>query len=79
MSVVIRPARLRQEMTRRGWDPIQLAREARLSPATVSAALAGRPIAARSLSLIADALLRTPVIDVIDSLIAHDADDHELS
>jgi transcriptional regulator with XRE-family HTH domain len=59
-------------MTRRGWDALQLARESRLSPATVSAALAGRPIAARSLTLIAEALARTPVIAVIDALVLPD-------
>lgn len=51
-----------------------LAHAAQLSPATISAALAGRPIAARSLALIAEALTRSPVIDVIDSLLA--PDDH---
>lgn len=69
MSVVVRAARLRQEMARRGWDAVHLAREARLSPATISAALAGRPIAAQSLSLIADALSRAPVVATIDLLL----------
>ena len=72
MSVVVDAAHLRQEMARRGWDAVQLAREARLSPATISAALGGRPIAARSLALIANALIHAPVIGVIDSLIATD-------
>jgi hypothetical protein len=35
----------------------------------VSAALAGRPIAASSLALLANALSRVPASDVIDSLI----------
>ena len=61
--------RLRQEMVRRGWAASDLAREARLSQATISSALAGRAIAAQSVSLIARALLRTPVIEGIDSLI----------
>lgn len=43
-------------------------REARLNQATVSAALAGKPIAAKSLGLIASALLRIPAIEIIDSL-----------
>lgn len=72
MSVVVRTARLRQEMARRGWDAVHLAHEARLSPATVSAALAGRPIAASSLTLIAEALQRAPVISAIDELLATD-------
>lgn len=58
-------------MARRGWVAIDLAREARVSPATVSAALSGNPISARSLALIAAALMHTPVIDIIDSLIGN--------
>jgi transcriptional regulator with XRE-family HTH domain len=69
VSVVIHPRRLRQEMTRRGWAATDLAREARLSQATISTALGGRPIAATSLALIAKALSRTPVLDIIDALI----------
>jgi len=65
-------------MTRRGWDAFRLAKEARLSPATVSAALAGRPIAARSLTMIAEALLHAPVLDIIDSIIASEAPERDL-
>jgi hypothetical protein len=57
---------------------MHLAREARLSPATISAALAGRPIAARSLTMIADALLHAPVLDVIDLLIKHEKQERDL-
>jgi hypothetical protein len=53
----------------RGWDPIDLAREAHLSPATVSTALNGRPIAAKSLSLMVQVVLRNPPIGEIDDLI----------
>jgi lambda repressor-like predicted transcriptional regulator len=72
MSVVVHPGRLRQEIARRGWAARDLAREARLSEATVSAALAGKPIAASSVALIANALTRVPASDVIDSLILID-------
>jgi len=51
MSVVVNAARLRLEIARRGWNAVILAHEARLSPVSVSAALARRPIAATSLSL----------------------------
>jgi hypothetical protein len=61
-------------MTRRGWAASDLAREARLSQATVSAALTGRPIAERSLALIAKALSRMPVLDAVDRLILGDRD-----
>jgi transcriptional regulator with XRE-family HTH domain len=60
---------LRQEMTRRGWAAIDLARAARLSPATVSAALAGRPIAASSVALIAKALASAPPDEIIGRLL----------
>jgi len=61
-------------MTRRGWAATDLAREARLSQATVSAALAGKAISATSLSLIAKALSRTPAIDLVDKLLAEPPD-----
>lgn len=70
MSITVDSNRLRAEMVRRGWAATDLAHESRLSNATISAALAGRPIAARSLGLIAQALIRTPAIDVVDLLIA---------
>jgi hypothetical protein len=72
MSVAIHAARLRQEMARRGWAAVDLARESRLSQATISAALAGKPVAANSVALIAKALIRVPAIDIIDSLIGND-------
>jgi hypothetical protein len=72
MSVVVHPGRLRQEMVRRGWAAVDLARESRLSHATVSTALSGRPIAEKSFALIARALARAPVLDVADSLIMND-------
>jgi len=69
MSVTVHPGRLRQEIARRGWSPTDLARAARLSPATISTALGGRPIAASSLNLIAKALAQTPTVDLIDQLL----------
>jgi hypothetical protein len=44
MSVILDAARLAYEMGIRGLSAIDLARKTHLSPATVSAALAGRPI-----------------------------------
>jgi hypothetical protein len=46
-----------------------LGHAARLSPATISAALNGKLIAASSLSLIAKVLLSKPTVDVIDGLL----------
>jgi hypothetical protein len=59
----------------RGWDAIDLARQSRLSPATVSAALAGKPIAARSVALIAEALVRVPCNELIDRLVRTESTD----
>jgi transcriptional regulator with XRE-family HTH domain len=53
----------------RGLDAIDLARKAHLSPTTVSAALAGKPISASSLRLMAGALQATPVDEFIDRLL----------
>jgi len=72
MSVVVHAGRLRLEIVRRGWSATDLARESRLSPATISAALAGRPIAAKSLDLIAGAFTRVPARKAIDGLIMGD-------
>lgn len=69
MGVVVHPGRLRQELVRRGWSATDLAREAGVSRPTVGAALAGRPIAARSLGLLAQALARVPAVEIIDDLI----------
>lgn len=70
MSVIVNARRLRFEMVRRGWSASDLARESRLSPATISAALAGRPIAAKSLDLIGDAFTRVSARRAIDELLA---------
>lgn len=69
MSVVVHAGRLRQEMTRRGWAATDQARDARLSPATVSAALGDKPIAASSVALIANELSRVPASRITNSLI----------
>jgi transcriptional regulator with XRE-family HTH domain len=79
MSVIVHPGRLRHEMTRRDWAATDLARESRLSQATISAALAGRPIAESSLALIAKALSRGPILDVVDVLIMSERPDRSLA
>ncbi len=70
MGVVVQSANLRTEMARRGWSAADLARQSGVSAPTISAALAGRAIAARSLAMIADCLDRSPPIGAIDALIA---------
>ena len=78
MSVVVSTDRLRHEMARRGWDGSALARAARISAATVSTALAGRPISAKSLSLIAAALAAAPAVESIDVLLSDRDDGRDL-
>jgi lambda repressor-like predicted transcriptional regulator len=79
MSVVVHPGRLRQELARRGWAARDLARESRLSEATISTALSGKAIAARSLALIVEALVRVPALPAVDALLMLDERGPELS
>jgi transcriptional regulator with XRE-family HTH domain len=69
VGIKIDPKRLRLELARRGWTGTRLATEAGVSSPTVSAALAGKAIAAQSLSLMAAALGRTPPVPGIDALL----------
>lgn len=69
MGVTVRAVVLRHEMARRGWNSSALARAAGLSPATVSAVLSGKPVAADTLRRIADALAKTPGNRVLDHLL----------
>jgi transcriptional regulator with XRE-family HTH domain len=74
MGVVVHPGRLRLELARRGWSATDLARESGVSRPTISAALAGKAIAARSVGLMARALARVPAEPVIDALVLGDRD-----
>ena len=69
MSVGIDPDVLRREMARRGWRNTDLARAARISDATVSAACAGKPVSAVTLKLIAEALATAPALIYVDRLL----------
>jgi lambda repressor-like predicted transcriptional regulator len=70
MSVTVPPERLRYQLAIRGMSARDLARKARLSDATVSTALDGKPIAVTSLRLMATALQATPVNPVIEKLLS---------
>jgi transcriptional regulator with XRE-family HTH domain len=70
MGIIVNLARLQHELARRGWTQSDLARAARLSNATVSAACAGRAVAPSTLLLIAQALTQTPPVAEIDRLIS---------
>jgi lambda repressor-like predicted transcriptional regulator len=78
MSIAVDPARLKLEMDRRGLSAAALAREARLSPPTVTAALAGRPISAASLQLIAKTLARLSVLEMADVLVRRASEDRTI-
>ncbi|MGH7641584.1 MAG: hypothetical protein ACRENX_00955 [Candidatus Dormibacteria bacterium] len=69
MSVVLARDRLRLELARRGWAGVDLARAARLSAPTISAALAGKPVAARTLRRIAMALSDAPPVAGVDAIL----------
>jgi lambda repressor-like predicted transcriptional regulator len=69
MSVVVSTPRLKYELAIRGMTAVRLAKTAGLSAATMSAALAGKPISETSLGLIADALHATPVSEFIQRLL----------
>ena len=66
----VNPERLHRELVIRGWNGSDLALRARLSPATISAALQGRPISTTTLRKMVLALTRQPKIDGIDELVA---------
>ena len=70
VGVRISVQRLRLELARRGWTHGDLARSAGISAPTVSAAMAGRPVAPRTVRRIAEALSLAPVVDGIDVLLA---------
>lgn len=78
VSVVVHPGRLREAMALRGWAIVDLARESRLSPATVSAAVSGRPISARSAAMIGKAIDRVKPSAALDWLMVHQPEEREL-
>jgi plasmid maintenance system antidote protein VapI len=69
MSVRLDPDLLRYELAIRGISAFDLAKLAHLSPATVSAALAGRPIAEASARQIDKVLKATPPSEFLKRLI----------
>ncbi len=69
MGIAINAESLRREMARRCWSSGDLARAARLSHATVSAACSGRPVSPTSVRLIAHALAESPALAEVDSLL----------
>lgn len=62
--------RLRREMLLRGWDGVDLAFHAGVSPATVSHAINGLPVSSTTLRKLAQALLRAAVVSGAEELLA---------
>jgi transcriptional regulator with XRE-family HTH domain len=69
VGVPINAEYLRRELARRGWNSNDLARAAKLSHATVSAACTGRMVSPTTLRLIASALSRAAVVTGVDALL----------
>lgn len=61
---------LRRQMALRGWNGVDLAYHAGVVPATVSAAMQGRPISSATLRKLAEALLKAEVIPGAEELLA---------
>jgi len=62
--------RLRREMLLRGWDGVDLAYHAVVSPATVSHAVQGHQVSTTTIRRLATALTRQPVIVGAEELLA---------
>jgi transcriptional regulator with XRE-family HTH domain len=79
MSTPVDSGQLEYELAIRGMSALDLARKSRVSPATVSGALAGKRIQAATLRLIAAAIAATPVDEVIVRLIAQRSHSREVT
>ena len=62
--------RLRREMLLRGWNGVDLAHYAGVSPATISHAVRGLPVSTTTIRKMALALSRAPAIDGAAELLA---------
>jgi helix-turn-helix protein len=65
----LKAARLEYELVRRGWNAIDLARAAGVSPGTLSAAMRGRRVNRRTVIRLAVALGDQPVIPEVALLL----------
>ena len=69
MSVRLDASRLRHERDRRAWTNAELAAAAGVSNPTVTAALAGRPVAPRTLRLLAREFAACPAVEDVEALL----------
>lgn len=75
MSVRLRPEAFRHELAIRGISQAELARDAGLSQATVSAAARGLPVAPATLRHIGQALAKRPVLELSELVAGSSAGD----
>ena len=59
---------LRRELALRGWNGVDLAYHAGVVPATVTAAMKGRPVSTGTIRRFAEALGKEPVVSGVDAL-----------
>ena len=69
MNTAVDAAALRRELARRGLSAADIAHRAGISAPTLSRALAGKPIANRSLAALARAVADVPLIAGLDDLL----------
>lgn len=62
--------RLQRELALRGWNGVDLAHHAGLSPATVSHAIQGHPVSTATIRKVAIALSNAPVVAGAADLLA---------
>ena len=73
VTVRVKRGRLLREMACRGWHASDLAREARLSDATVSHLMQGRTVSPHTMRKVAQAFVRTSCVPGLDALLDVDA------
>ena len=73
VTVRVNRARLLHEMACRGWHASDLAREARLSEATVSHLMRGRSVSPHTLRKVARAFTRSLPVPGLDVLVETEA------
>lgn len=69
-AIRVNADRLRREMAARGWDGVDLAYHAGVSPATISHAMQGHPVSSTTIRKLAAALVRQPAIAGVEGLLA---------
>ena len=69
MGVLVSREQLEREMVLRGWTSADLARAAKISPATITAMRSGKRVSPHTLHAVARALAAADPLDQIDGLL----------